>query len=114
MAFSRSLLRSFFETLKTRIFSVVRAHAPAPLPGMSRDDPDFECAPTVPETGYAPLEPWALEIDPALDFDIGIRVLPGGCKIDLLYLPDANLARLQPRLCMRREADQQQGPNKKD
>ncbi len=99
---------------ETRIFGVVRAHAPAPLTGMRRDDPDFERAPAIPEAGYATLETWALEIDPALDVDIGIRVLPGGCEIDLLHLPDANLARLQARMRMRREADQQQGANKKD
>ena len=81
---------------------------------MRRDDADFECAPAIPEAVYAALEAWALEIDPALDFDIRIRVLPGGCEIDLLHLPDANLARLQARLRMRREADQQQGSNKKD
>jgi hypothetical protein len=81
---------------------------------MRRDDPDFECAPAVPETGYATLEAGALEIHPALDIDIGIRVLPGGCEIDLLHLPDANLARLQARMCMRHEAHHQQGSNKKD
>ena len=81
---------------------------------MRRDDAHLERAPAIPEAVDATLEIRAFEIDPALDFDIRIRVVAGGGQSDFLHLPDAHLARLQARMRMRREADQQQGLNKQN
>ena len=101
----------FVKVLDFGIVGTVRTHAPAPVAGLCRHDTHLERAAAIPETVHAALESRPLEVDPAFDLDIRVRVRLRGREVDLLNLPDMNLARLQACLRGRTDTEQQYDGN---